>query len=215
MAAPTSPPARGRRAKRPSGDEREQLVRESLEQLLSEKSIHEISIDDIAKGAGISRPTFYFYYDSKESVLLALLDEIVGQADAASDAARELIAQDPARFLRDALGAYLHNFGAHRSVSIAANESGAVNPQVRALWNRVRERWVAAAAEAIEAERGRGTAPPGPPARELATALIAMNEGSLYSTFAGEQPSVEEDHVLDILTHIWLQAIYQGNPPSA
>jgi AcrR family transcriptional regulator len=178
-----------------------------LESLLEEKSFHEISIDDLAKGAGISRPTFYFYFESKEAVLLSLLDEIVSQADAASDAAQAVMDQDPARFLRDSLSAYFHYFGAHRAVAVAGNEAGAAN-------ERVRERWVAAASSAIEAERARGTAPEGIPSRDLAVALITMNEGVLFSAFAGEQPAVDEDSVIDVITDIWLKAIYGGPPPA-
>jgi AcrR family transcriptional regulator len=214
MAPPAKAPERGRRAKRPTGDEREQLIRETLESQLEKKSFHEISIDDLAKGAGISRPTFYFYFASKEAVLLSLLDEIVSQADAASDAAQAVMDQDPARFLRDSLSAYFHYFGAHRAVAVAGNEAGAANEQVRVLWNQVRERWVATAASAIEAERERGAAPDGLPARDMAVALIAMNEGVLFSAFAGEQPAVAEESVIDVITDIWLKAIYAGNPPS-
>ena len=213
MSPPTRAPERGRRAKRPTGDEREQLIRETLESLLESKNFHEISIDDLAKGAGISRPTFYFYFESKEAVLLSLLDAIVSQADAASDAAQAVLEQDPARFLRDSLSAYFHYFGAHRAVSVAGSEAGAGNAQVRTLWNQVRERWVGAAASAIEAERARGTAPDGLPARDLAVALIAMNEGVLFSAFAGEQPAINEDSVVDVLTDVWLNAIYVGRPP--
>jgi AcrR family transcriptional regulator len=215
MAAPTKTPARGRRDKRPSGDEREQLIRETLESLLAERQFHEISIDDLARGAGISRPTFYFYFESKEAVLLALLDEIVQQADAASDVAIEMIDQDPATFLRGALAAYLHAFGEHRAVSVAGTQAGAANPEVRNLWNAVRERWVGMAVAAIEAERARGTAPKdGPSARDLAIGLLNMNEGVLFSTFAGEQPSIPENDVIDTLTHIWLHAVYAGAPPA-
>ena len=41
----------------------------------------EISVDDLAKGAGISRPTFYFYFPSKDAVLLTLLDRVITEAD--------------------------------------------------------------------------------------------------------------------------------------
>lgn len=215
VAPPVKSPARGRRAKRPTGDEREQLIRETLEALLAEKRFHEISIDDLARGAGISRPTFYFYFESKEAVLLALLDEISNQADAGSDAAQELIDQDPARFLRDALAAYVHTFGDHRAVSVAGTEAGQINPEVRGVWNQVRERWVQTAASAIEAERARGAAPEGIPARDLAIALLNMNEGVLFSAFSGEQPAVALDDALDVITDIWLKAIYGGNPPVA
>jgi AcrR family transcriptional regulator len=213
MTPPAKAPERGRRAKRPTGDEREQLIRETLESLLASKNFHEISIDDLAKGAGISRPTFYFYFESKEAVLLSLLDEIVGQADAASDAAQQALDQDPARFLRDSLSAYFHYFGAHRAVSVAGTEASAANPAVRSLWNGVRERWVVSATTAIEAERERGAAPDGLPARDLAIALINMNEGVLFSAFAGEQPAVAEDSVVDVLIDVWLKAIYGGRPP--
>lgn len=213
MAPPTKAPERGRRAKRPTGDEREQLIRETLESLLGSKSIHEISVDDLAKGAGISRPTFYFYFESKEAVLLSLLDEIVSQADAASDAAQQALDKDPVRYLRDSLSAYFHYFGSHRAVSVAGTEASAVNREVRALWSGVRERWVTAATTAIEAERSRVGAPADIPARDLAIALINMNEGVLFSAFAGEQPAIAEDTVVDVLIDIWLKAIYGGNPP--
>jgi AcrR family transcriptional regulator len=213
MTPPARAPERGRRVKRPTGDEREQLIRETLESLLEDNGFHEISIDDLAKGAGISRPTFYFYFESKEAVLLSLLDEIVSQADAASDAAQEALDQDPARFLRDSLSAYFHYFGAHRAVSVAGTEASAGNPKVRKLWNGVRERWVVAATAGIEAERARGAAPDGLPARDLAIALINMNEGVLFSAFAGEQPAIAEDSVVDVLIDVWLKAIYGGPPP--
>ncbi|MGH2960239.1 MAG: TetR/AcrR family transcriptional regulator, partial [Solirubrobacterales bacterium] len=106
-----------------------------------------------------------------------------------------------------------HYFGEHRAVSVAGSEASAANAKVRKLWNEVRERWVAAAVSAIEAERARGAAPEGLPARDLAIALLNMNEGVLFSAFAGEQPAVEEDHVVDVITDIWLKAIYGGNPP--
>ena len=75
--------ARGRRAARPSGDDRELAILETAERLLEERSIAEISVDDLAKGAGISRPTFYFYFPSKDAVLFALFEQVISEADAA------------------------------------------------------------------------------------------------------------------------------------
>jgi hypothetical protein len=48
------------------------------------------------------------------------------------------------------------------------------------------------------------------PARDLATALVSMNERVLYATFAGHPPAVGEDSVVDVLLTIWLSAIYGG-----
>jgi AcrR family transcriptional regulator len=210
----TTAPSRGRRTKRATGDEREQSILETLEELLKEHSFHEISIDDLARGAGISRPTFYFYFPSKEAVLLTLLDAIVSEADASSDTAQAMLENDPALYLRTALGAYFTTFGTHSNVALAASEAQATNQEVRTLWNGVRERWVAAATSAIEAERKRGAAPEGIPARDLAIALISMNEGVQFASFSGEQPAVADENVIDTLISVWLRAIYAGNPPA-
>ena len=74
---------RGRRSARPSGDDRELAILTTAEQLLEERPFAEISVDDLAKGAGISRPTFYFYFPSKDAVLLSLFEPVIVEADAA------------------------------------------------------------------------------------------------------------------------------------
>ena len=73
--------ARARRAVRPSGDDREQAILETAKRLLDERSFADISVDDLAKGAGISRPTFYFYFPSKDAVLVALVAQVITAAD--------------------------------------------------------------------------------------------------------------------------------------
>ncbi|MBC7171734.1 MAG: TetR/AcrR family transcriptional regulator, partial [Polyangiaceae bacterium] len=174
---------------------------------LETRSFREISIDDLARGAGLSRSSFYFYFPSKEAVLMTLLDRLVAQTDAAAQA---LIDRDPARYLRDALEGYFMMFAAHRVVLLAGNEAATSLPEVRELWNGARESWVRVSASAIDAERKRGAAPAGLPARDLAYALIRMNEGVLLSTFAGEQPSLPANQVVDVLETIWRNSIYGG-----
>ena len=79
--ASTARSGRGRRSTRPSGDEREAAILATAERLLEDKKFADISVDDLAKGAGLSRPTFYFYFPSKDAVLLALVDPLIRQAD--------------------------------------------------------------------------------------------------------------------------------------
>ena len=209
MAAPAETrPARGRRTRRATGDDRERAILATLERLLEERSLGEISVDDLARGAGISRPSFYFYFPSKEAVLLTLLDRMVEQARARQGDVLERIADDPAARLREGLAAFHKTFGEHRAVTLAAAEARITNAEVRALWDEVMESWVTEATEAIEAERERGAAPPGLPARQLATVLIQMNERALYATFADEPAAISEDRVVDVLLGVWVNAIY-------
>jgi TetR/AcrR family transcriptional regulator, ethionamide resistance regulator len=205
--------ARGRRAPRVSGEERESAILATAERLLEQRSPQQISVDDLARGAGISRPSFYFYFPSKEAVFLALIDRLVEQADAGRGELLEHLAEDPARRWREGLEATFAAFGAHRAVSVAGAEIRAVSPEARELWSGVMENWVSDVATAIEAERARGAAPPGVPARELAVALVSMNERVLYASFTGEAPALPGERVLEVLLPVWLSAIYGTSSP--
>lgn len=209
------PGLRGRRAARPTGEDRETAILETFERLLEERPLGAVSVDDLAKGAGISRPTFYFYFSSKEAVLLTLLDRVIAEADAASAAAFRSPAANLRGCWRDGITAYYRTFRAHRAVTLAAAEAVATSPEVRALWARGFDGWVQTCTATIEAERRRGAAPPGVPARDLAIVLNAMNERALRGTFSGDGPAVAEEDVVDVLLEVWLRAIYGGPVPAA
>ncbi|ABM16449.1 transcriptional regulator, TetR family [Mycolicibacterium vanbaalenii PYR-1] len=206
----TSPtrPARGRRAARPSGDDRELAILETAERLLADRSLAEISVDDLAKGAGISRPTFYFYFASKDAVLLTLLERVIAEADAAL---AQLIAErssDRRTIWRRGINVFFETFGAHRAVCATTVGVKSTNSEARELWSRSMQRWIDHIAAVIEAERADGAAPVTVPARELSTALNLMNESVMTATFTGHQPAIPDDRVLDNLVHIWTTSIY-------
>jgi AcrR family transcriptional regulator len=83
--------------------------------LFDERGFSETSLQDIADEIGIQRPSLYHYFDSKDEILLALLDDVIRQnettdvEDAPDLTPRERlermlfnygrsIAEDPARF---------------------------------------------------------------------------------------------------------------------
>jgi AcrR family transcriptional regulator len=214
VTAVSHPPlARGRRAPRPSGDDRELAILETLERLLEDRALAEISVDDLAKGAGISRPTFYFYFRSKDAVLLTLLDRIIAEADGRADAAlgpREE-AIDPAGVWR-AINELFESFGSHRAVLLAGSAARPTNAEMQAMWSQFMAKWIDYTAESIQAERDRGAAPVTIPARDLAIALNLMNERTMFAAHAAEKNSVARDRIVDTLAHIWVTSIYGGKP---
>jgi TetR/AcrR family transcriptional regulator, ethionamide resistance regulator len=207
-----SSPTRSRRAVRPSGDDRGLAILTTAERLLAERPLSAISVDDLARGAGISRPTFYFYFASKDAVLLTLVDRVVAEADAATKEAFRFRPTGRRDGWRRAITAYYETFRAHRALTLAWAEARSTNAEVRELWARVFEGWVHRCAEAIEAERQRGAAPAGPPARDVAVALNSMNERVLYATFTGDGPAVAEAGAVDVLLEVWLRTIYGTSP---
>ena len=207
-------PARGRRSARANGDERERAIFATAERLLEERPLGEISVEDLARGAGISRSTFYFYFPSKDAVLLTLVERMVEEAASGREEALAKLAENPRGAWGQGLQAYFETFGSHRVVIRAAAELRLTNPEARDLWTQVMEGWIADASAIIEAERARGAAAPGRPARELAIALVQMNERALFATLSGESPALPEADLMDVLVDIWMRAIYGAAAPA-
>jgi AcrR family transcriptional regulator len=180
--------ARGRRATRPSGDDRELAILTTLERLLEDRPFAEISVDDLARGAGISRPTFYFYFPSKDAVLMTLFERVIVEADATFEGRAEDYAADPARAWRDGIYAFFEPLRAHLSVALAGV--------------------AATTAAVITAERARGAAPDTVPARDLAAALNLMNERAMFASYTAQKPAPDEKAALDTLVHVWITSIY-------
>lgn len=214
--ADPTPKARGRRGARVSGDERERAILETAERLLEEKRLNEISVDDLAKGAGISRPTFYFYFPSKEAVVMTIVERLVAEATVSSDEVITALAEaGPRAGLRQGLEDLYAAFRARPGIVRAGADLRSINhPEASELWGQVMEDWTANVTAMIEFERSRGAAPPGPPAREMALALVQMNERAQYATLLEESPSHDQDRILDVLIEIWLRAIYGTVEPS-
>ncbi|HJT96572.1 MAG TPA: TetR/AcrR family transcriptional regulator [Mycobacterium sp.] len=203
-----SRPARGRRTARPSGDDREQAILATAERLLEERPFTEISVDDLAKGAGISRPTFYFYFASKDAVLLALFEQVITEADSVFERHAQNPPTDRYDAWRSGINVFFETFVKHKGVTRAAHEVRASNSAVRDLLATYMAKWIDSTAATIEAERTQGAVPTTLPAHDLATALNLMNERALFASFTEERPSIPKEQLLDTLVYIWVTSIY-------
>lgn len=111
MASPPLPPAKPRRPyapRMPLGQRREQLIDAALE-LILERGYAQISIEAIARAAGITRPVVYDHFpnlhrllhaviEREERISLEQLDQLVPD-EPGDQAPRELLAGGLARFL--------------------------------------------------------------------------------------------------------------------
>lgn len=203
----------GRRSTRPSGDDREQAILSTLERLLEQRPLAEISVDDLAKGAGLSRPTFYFYFPSKDAVLLTLMARIIAEADGRADEALGPMdaGVDPAGSWR-AINALFKSFGSHRAVMLAGWAARPTNAEIQSMWSQFMEKWIDYVTESIQTERDRGNAPETVPARDLAIALNLMNERTMFAAYAAEKDSIDYDQIVNTLAHVWVTSIYGKAP---
>jgi AcrR family transcriptional regulator len=200
--------SRGRRRRKPSGDDRERAILSTAEHLLAERSLQEISVEDLAWGAGISRPTFYFYFPSKEAVVLSLLDRVISEARSARDAGLERAAGDARETSRQGVAAIHEALRSQLALSTTASRLCVDNAEGRKLWLGVMDGFVDDTAAAIESERARGAALPGPRARDLAIALNWMNERTVFASLSGWDLSIGEDRAHECILTVWSRAIY-------
>ena len=200
--------SRRRRSSPHSGDDREQAILATAERLLQERPLADFSVDDLAKGAGISRPTFYFYFQSKNAVLLSLLDQMNHKAHAALRTLDAVSSGDPETIWRARIKSFFEVSGSHRAVAVAGASAKATNPEVRQLWSTLMGKWISYTTIAIKAERGRGAAPDTVPAEDLSVALNMLSERLMAATFTADEAAIPEDQVIDTLVHIWLASIY-------
>ncbi len=205
--------ATGRRARARvrRGREVDSSILDAAEKLLAEQPLGELTVADMIEAAGVSRGSFYFYFESKEAVVAGLLERIVEEVHAAALPWFERGDTDPERALREAVAGSLSMWRRHAAVMRSTVESWQSDPDIRALWTGVLERFTRAAAAQITSDREAGVAPSGPPPEALGGALIAMNERCFYLAILGGLPGSDEE-LVDVLTAIWLASVY-GAPP--
>jgi AcrR family transcriptional regulator len=115
---------------------REQLLRAGVE-LLRVRTPDEISVDDVADAAGISRGLLYHYFEDKDAFVVAVLEQ-------ASQQLRQALRGDPRLSGREqieaAIDAFIAYAEAHAASFRAVLTGGVVNRNVAALIERTRER---------------------------------------------------------------------------
>lgn len=187
------------------GDRKQEALLETAEKLLAVKPLAEIGIEELARGAGISRSSFYFYFESRQAMLLALLarasDNLINQVECWLEPQA-----DTRNTVRQSIELAVKMWDEHGAVLLAAQNPDAP-AEAREFMADLDGRLIAATEDMIERSRATGAAPAGPPsARSLATMLVGMTE-HVISHNAGELGQAE---LVDTLTVIWQRAVFAG-----
>jgi AcrR family transcriptional regulator len=183
-------------------------VLRATEDLLREgASYADLKVERIARGAGISRTAFYFYFRDKRDLLEQLTEEVNA----------ELYAQagiwwsgsgDPGAELREALSRIAAVYGEHGVLLRAIVEVSTYDEDVARLWRTLLGRFVDATQRRIEAETQAGRAAVAKPAA-TAFALCWMTERTLYQQLV-QEPTLDVPELVEALAAIWERSIYRA-----
>jgi AcrR family transcriptional regulator len=183
-----------------------------VEQLLREKTIAQLSVEDIAAAAGISRSGFYFYFESKYA---ALGDALTDVGDAMRRAADDFFGgsnEPPERYLPLAIGGVADLWRRHAALLVAVVDAAHSDAGARTLWNAWVERFVAAARRSIDAERVAGrSALPATDVPDVARSLLIMDLALLDDNVRRRVSDADTERMVSALVHIWLSAVWGIN----
>jgi AcrR family transcriptional regulator len=180
------------------GEQRRIRLLEALEQQLQLHRFADVSIADVADGAGLGRSAFYFYFSSKHDAVTQLMGDVFEQE---IDRVGEIVygAGDPRDNIADALAFIVASWRERRTLLSAMLDARDGDAEARQIW----EHWLGRYEEFVTDYITRTTAVDVPKSRMLAHVLIAMNERALerHLRSGGDPEFAEELH--EALVHVW------------
>ena len=168
-----------------SVDERHQQLIQLGVELFSRRPFEDISIDEIAEAAGISRGLLYHYFPSKRDFYVAVVrtavEELLTLIEPEDDEASE-IAQ-----LERSLRAYLHHVARRRQGYLAVLRGGiSGDTQVQEVIDRLRRRVVELVLDGLHVEQ------PSAALRAALRAWVGYLEGLALARVDEEEVGIDE-----------------------
>lgn len=201
-----------RRTHRPGREDRDirQVILDATRRLLDDHRFDELSVADILTAAQVSRGSFYFYFASKHEVLAELVRRAVDQGHQAAQPWLAHEGEDERQqAVRHGISEGAHLWRAEAPVLRAIVENWRSDPGLTALWLQQMAGFTGATADRIAADQA---ACPTVDPTALATALTWLGERLYYLAALNVPPFDDQDTLVDVLTHIWMTALYSDPP---
>ena len=204
----------GTPALRRRGDRQRQAILQAVRELLEERAFAELSVSTISLRAGVARSGFYFYFDSKYSVLAQILAEAAEELEElthyfAPRQPGESPEEFATRMVRSAAAVYANN----DPVMNACNVARHTDIEIRDILDQQFEGVLRQIVGVVEAEMKAGTAHP--ISEDLPT-LIRTLAGATAPVLTGDPmlagPDGDVERRVRVLEQLWLNALWGGRP---
>ncbi|MEY8017363.1 TetR/AcrR family transcriptional regulator [Mycobacterium servetii] len=197
------------------GDKQRQAILQATRELLQERPFAELSVATISARAGVARSGFYFYFDSKYSVLAQIVADATEELEELTQYfAPRQPGESPERFAKRMVGSaaavYVHN----DPVMTACNAARYTDAEIRDILEQQFEVVLREIVAIVEAEIQAGTAHP---ISDDIPTLVRTLAGTTALALTGDPVMVgPEDDVnrrVAVLEGLWLAALWGGGHP--
>ena len=179
---------------------------------LAEKgSFRDLTIDEIARSADVSRPAFYTHFSDKEELLLIAVGEVSEELYEMADRWWHGVGP-PAQRVRQAIEGVVSVYAGEARLLRIAAEVATYDDEMRALWLDIAERFIEATADHIRSEQEVGLIPRTLDPRSTAEALYWMAERCCYMYLGRGERTPKQ--VVQGLMPVWVAALYPGVIPA-
>ncbi|MEU5882338.1 TetR/AcrR family transcriptional regulator [Spirillospora sp. NPDC047279] len=188
------------------GEARRAAILDVAAGLFADRPYDLLSIDEIAREAGVAKGLIYYYFGSKRGLFLALIERAAGIL---GSLAEEFDGLSPTERLIRTLDGFLWWAETHRSAFQTVTSGGVgVDAEVFALYRGARRRLLTAMSYGLI-----GSAAPRPTLRVALDGWLSFVEGATYSWLEGDD--LARDEVRDLAVRVLggaLQAVGVADP---
>ncbi len=194
------------------GDRQRQAIVQAVRELLEEEPFAELSVSTISDRAGVARSGFYFYFDSKYSVLAHILAAATHELEELTHYfAPRGRGESPAAFAKRMVGSAAAVYAHNDPVMSACNVARNTDAEIRRILDQQVDRVIDQIIAVVQDEIAAGTAHPISAdvptlVRTLAATTVLMLSGD--TTFLGRDADVERG--VRVLEQLWLTALWGG-----
>jgi TetR/AcrR family transcriptional regulator, ethionamide resistance regulator len=195
------------------GDAQRARLIASVVELLHSTTIAELSVMQIAKHAGVTRPVFYFYFESKYAVLAAALGQVWDEFAAARPAFDRLdLSRPPQEITRDLTGRAVAIWHRHSALITAVVEARSSDQQLALQWDELLGQTNRQLCQLIGLLESAGRARPvSDDLPGLVDAMFGMTVWSLL-TGGGIEDADRRDRLVEVISAVWLASVW--GPPA-
>jgi AcrR family transcriptional regulator len=204
----------GTPALRRRGDRQRQAILQAVRELLVERPFAELSVSTISIRAGVARSGFYFYFDSKYSVLAQILADAAEELEELTQYfAPRQAGESPEQFAKRMVGSAAAVCAHNDPVMTACNTARHTDIEIRDILEQQFEMVLRQIVAIVDAEVKAGTA--NPISDDLPT-LIRTLAGTTALMLTGDHLLVGRDSDVErrvlVLEQLWLSALWGGSP---